>query len=85
MELENSNTRYKVCFKCELFMTIYPEDPINLQKLNIFKERHTGHMTQTVNLCEIPEHFICINIIIKNTREKILYEIQEMLENKKGI
>ena len=83
MELENPNIRYKVCFKCEVYIHIYVNDAVNKQKLKIFEKNHSGHMTQTINLCEIPEHFIRINIIIEKTREKTLYEIREMLKNEK--
>lgn len=57
MELINPEIRYKVCFTCEVFMGIYPSDPINIHELKLFEKYHRNHMVQTVNHHEIPVHY----------------------------
>ena len=78
--MENKAIRCKICFKCGVFMVIHNDNPANQIKLNLFEKIHSGHPTQTVNICEVNKKYTHTDIKIGKEREETLLEIQEMLK-----
>ena len=52
--------KVKVCFKCEQYTPIHPENPISQAFVSEFEGMHHKHPVQTVNRDEVPKHYICI-------------------------
>lgn len=81
MEIDDPNTRYKVCFICKKYMPIFPCNHISTAELKDFEKIHSGHMQQIVNFNEIPENFTRTKT--NKERKETLDQIQEMLKMKK--
>ncbi len=50
----------KVCFKCELYTPIHPENSHSQAFVKQFEGMHYKHPVQTINREEVPKKYICI-------------------------
>ncbi len=49
--------RARACIKCREYVLIHPDNPQNINRVNLFEKTHSGHALITSNFEEIKGNF----------------------------
>jgi hypothetical protein len=67
--LEPKAKRARACTICKVYVTIKPNDPINIDLLKEFEKRHRFHTVITISIEEIKGIYQKVNKLLKETSE----------------
>ena len=63
--------RVRACVKCQEYIIIYPNNPINQVHIRKFEKNHTGHTLVTLDITEVKNQYKSRSLHYKNLNEEL--------------